>query len=116
MNADAIKAAYRRALGEFSPLIIRRYTGTGSNRTRFDATAMGRIVGYDPQELVGSIQQGDSKIILMADDLIDAAFPLPLVKGDKVVDRGKEMNIEAIDDKTRRVGNVLIAYELQVRG
>ena len=33
-----------------------------------------------------------------------------------LVVRGKELNIEAADDNTRRVQGVLIAYELQVRG
>lgn len=97
-------------------VIVRRYTGTGTTRPRFDAEVRGRVTGYQPHELVGSIVQGDRKVIVLAQDLLDRQFPLNLVKGDKAVVRGKELNIEAADDSTRRVAGVLIAYVLQVRG
>lgn len=117
MSAEAIKASYRRMLalvGE--PVAIRRYTGAGPNRPRFDVVALARVTDYAPDELVGSIQQGDRKVILLVEDLVTAQFPLPLAKGDKVVIRGRETNIEAPDDNSRRVGNTLVAYELRVRG
>lgn len=117
MTPDSVKSAYRRMLdivGE--PVLIRRYTGAGTNRPKFDATVQARVTEYDPSELIGSIQQGDRKLIVLADDLIEAQFALPLRKGDKAVVRGRELNIEAPDDNTRRVNGVLIAYELQVRG
>ena len=75
-----------------------------------------RLDVYYGTELVGTIQQGDRKVILLADDLLAAQFALPLKKGDKIVIRGRETNIEAPDDNTRRVRGVLVAYELQVRG
>ena len=40
---DEIKAAYAAELKE--TIILRRYTGTGSNRIRFDASARGRAWG-----------------------------------------------------------------------
>ncbi|EHK56905.1 hypothetical protein [Allomesorhizobium alhagi] len=116
MTPDSIKASYRRALGAFEEIVIRRYTGAGANRPYFDAPVLARVTGYEPKELVGTIQQGDRKLIVLADDLIAAQVPLDLKKGDKAVVRGKELNIEAADDSTRRVAGVLIAYELQVRG
>lgn len=117
MTPEEIKATYRRdmdAVGE--TVLIRRYTGTGSARPRFDAAVKARVVDYEPKDLVGLIQQGDRKLIVLAEDLIAAQIPLDLRKGDKSVVRGKELNIEAADDSTRRVAGVLIAYELQVRG
>lgn len=117
MTPDSVKAAYRRMLdlvGE--PVLIRRYTGTGTSRPRFDAAVQARVTEYDPSELIGSIQQGDRKLVVLAQDLIDAQFALPLRKGDKAVIRGRETNIEAPDDNTRRVQGVLVAYELQCRG
>lgn len=117
MSPDAVRHAYKRALdlvGE--AVIVRRYTGTGQNRPKFDAAVMARVVDYEARELIGGIQQGDRKVILLAEDLARAQFDLPLVKGDKVVVRGKELNIEAPDDSTRRVAGVVVAYELQVRG
>lgn len=116
MNIEGIRAAYRQALGEFEPIAIRRYTGKGANRPWFDWLCTARVVDYTPDQLVGPIQQGDRKLIVLAQDLVDAQFPGPIVKNDKAVVRGKELNIEAVDDNTRRVGTVLIAYELRVRG
>jgi hypothetical protein len=116
MTPAEVKDAYRRALGEFEPILIRRYAGAGASRPHFDAQAQARVMGYEPHELVGTIEQGDRRLIVLAEDLIDAQFALPVVRGDKAVIRGVETNIEAADDSTRRIGTTLIAYELQVRG
>lgn len=117
MTPDQIKIGYRSAMDVAGETVVfRRYTGAGANRPRFDTDVRARVVDYMPDELVGTIQQGDRKLIVLADDLIGAQVPLDLRKGDKIVVRGKELNIEAVDDNTRRVQGVLIAYELQVRG
>jgi hypothetical protein len=114
MTPESATASYRRALGE--TVQIRRYTGTGSNRPRFDVSVRARVAGYEPQQLVGSIQQGDRKVIVLAEDLINSGFALPVTTNDKVVARGKELAILGVDDNTRRVDGVLIAIDLQVRG
>lgn len=117
MTPDQVMASYRRSLDQ--AIRVRRYTGSGANRPRWDVTVMGQAIGYQPHELIAGsgIQQGDRKVILLAQDLIDRQFPLPLVKGDKLILWGKqEVNVEAIDDSTRRIGNTLIAYEVQARG
>ena len=112
-----IRADYRSMMNERGETVsIRRYTGSGTNRPRFDVDAMAVVTGYAPKDLVGTIQQGDRKVILLAEDLIDAQFALPITASDKIVIRGKELAIIAPDDSTRRVSGVLIAYELQVRG
>jgi hypothetical protein len=114
-TAASAKAAYARALKE--RVTLRRYTGAGTTRPRFDAeNVRARTVGYEPHELVGAIVQGDRKMIVFADDLIAKGFTLPVTTNDKVVVRGKELAIQAADDSTRRVDGVLIALELQVRG
>lgn len=104
------------AVGE--TVTLRRYTGSGANRPHFDADVIARVAGYEPRELVGTIQQGDTRIIALAEDLIEAQFPLPKAgeTGLKAIVGGKEKSIEAIDDRTRRFQGVLIAYEFQVRG
>jgi hypothetical protein len=115
VTPDQAKGDYRAALKD--RIAIRRYTGTGSARPRFDAENIrARVVGYDEQELVGGIQQGDRRAIVYADDLIDAGFALPVTTSDKLVVRGKELAIIAADDSTRRVDGVLIAIEIQARG
>lgn len=117
MTPDEVLASYREAMdaccGVFA---IRRYTGAGVNRPRFDVDVRGRVTGYQPNELVGSVQQGDRKVIVLVEDLITAQFPLPITANDKLILLGKELAIVSVDSSTRRVQGVLIAYELQVRG
>lgn len=114
MTPEQSIASYRRSLKDV--VTIRRYTGSGQNRPYFEATALARVTGFDPDELVGTIVQGDRKLIVLADDLVKAQFPLDLKKGDEVFVRGQKTTIQAADDSTRRVAGVLIAFELQVRG
>lgn len=117
MTPDECKELYRRDMEEIGEkVIIRRYFGTGTNRNKFEVEILARVIGYGPQELVGTIQQGDQKLIILVKDLETFQFPLPLIKNDKVIVRGKELNIEAADGNTRRINGKLIAYELQVRG
>lgn len=117
MTPDAIKSAYRRMMNERGEtIIIRRYTGSGENRAKFDAEAMAVVSGYAPQDLVGSVIEGDRKLIVLAEDLVEAGLELPLTENDKAVVQGRELQIFAPDASTRRVSGVLIAYELQARG
>lgn len=116
MTPDGYKAMYRRRIGVGEPILIRRYTGAGVNRPRFDAEVRARVVGYQAEELVGGIVQGDRKVIFLAEDLNAAQFAGPITTNDKAVVRGKELAIIAPDDSTRRCQGVLIAYELTVRG
>jgi hypothetical protein len=116
-SVEAWQESYRRMVDEYGELVtLRRYTGTGESRTKFDAEVRARVTDYTKDELVGSIQQGDRKVIVLAEDLITELFPLPLVASDKVVVRGRELAILAPDDSTRRIGTTLIAYELTARG
>lgn len=116
MTPDAAKAMYRRMIGVGEIIYIRRYTGQGSNRPYYDVPVRGRAIEYQPAELVGNIQQGDRRIVFLAEDLISGQYPVPLRKGDKAVVRGKELNIEAPDEGTRSVASVIVAYDLRVRG
>ncbi len=65
-----------------------------------------------------TFQKGDRKVIVLAEDVVSAGVPLPLSIGanTKLVIRGKELAIKAIDDNTRRLGGELVAYEMQVGG
>lgn len=117
MTADAIRASYRRAIDAVGETVtIRRYTGAGANRPYFDVSVRARVVGCTPQEIVGAIQEGDRKVILLAEDMIAAQAPLDLRKGDKIVVRGREMDIHVADDSTRRVAGKIVAYEIMARG
>lgn len=113
--ATRIKTRYQTEMSRLGEdVIVRRYTGTGNSRSvSASATTSARVTGYEPHELVGAIEQGDRKIIMLAEPV---TAMLPITTSDKVVVRGKELAIMAADDSSRRVGGVLIAIELQVRG
>jgi hypothetical protein len=114
MQAAEAQAQYRGALDQ--TVTIRRYSGTGSTRTHADYNARARVTGYAPEALVGNVIQGDRRAIVYSADLDGVGFTQPVTNDDKLVVRGKELQIVAVDDSTRRVDDVLIAYELQVRG
>ena len=116
ISAENVKADYARTLTERAT--IRRYTGTGpiATKPRHDVSVRCRVVGYEAEELVGTIQQGDRKVIAYADDVTEAGMVLPLTANDKMIVRGKELAIVQADHDTRKIGPTLIAIEIQVRG
>ncbi len=111
MTPEQVKASYTKALQDV--VSIRRFTGSGLSRTSNDYEAKARMTGYQEHELSAQILQGDRLAIVYADDLSSI---LPVTKNDKVVVRGKELAIIGIDDNKRRVGETLIALEIQCRG
>lgn len=120
MNAAEALASHRAMLAEVGEdIVIRRYSGPAGpdGRPKTDVTTRARVTGYQPRELVGGIVQGDRKVIALVDSL---GAILPLIAGassnDKVVVRGEELGIVAVDDSTRRIGGTLIAIEIQARG
>ena len=121
---ETLKADYRAIIDTVGEdIIVRRYTGTGTNRPKIDVPCRARVTGYAPRELVGVVQQGDRFVLVLAEDVTQPntdsppqSLTLPLTPADKVVVRGKEMQIVAADDSTRRVGGELVAIEIQARG
>lgn len=113
LTASQIKAAYARVLKE--PIIVRRYTGSGTNRPKFDAEVRGKANRYATTELIGTVVQGDQRVFVLVDDLIEKQFPLPLTTNDKLVVKGKEISIIAPNERKAPDG-ALVAYEIQARG
>lgn len=114
MTPDQALASHRKFLGEVGEdIIVRRYTGVAPNRVPHDTSARARVMGYQPKDLVGAIVQGDRKVIALVDTL---SAVLPLTTNDKLVIRGREVAIKAVDDNTRRIGGVLIALEITAAG
>lgn len=117
MNVEQVKASYRRMLGEFETITIRRYSGAPAVRTSSDFDCLGKPTGYTPDELVGTVVQGDSKVYAFVDDLIAAGIALPLsTSKDRVVLEGGEKSIVGIDASTIRIKGQTVAFILQVRG
>lgn len=102
-----------RILADGETVLVRRYSGTGPTRTKVDTAAQARVMGYLPRDLVGSIVQGDRKVTMLVDTL---SAVLPVTTSDRLVIRGREVAIKAVDDNTRRPQGVLIALEIQAEG
>lgn len=103
---------YRRQISANGEAVVLRRDGPHPVEQKLRA----RVMGYAPQELVGEVQQGDSKIIMLAEDI--ELFPLPIRarSTDSVIVGGQSLKVQAVDDRTRRVAGVLIAYEIRARG
>ncbi|MEY9466292.1 hypothetical protein ABH973_006705 [Bradyrhizobium ottawaense] len=122
---ERVRARYRTELTRVGETVtVRRYAGKGPARAvAQEAAAKCRIVGYQPSEIVGAVQQGDRKVILLIDPTAAVASGqvalstmLPLTSDDKLVISGREVAIQGVDDQTRSIQGVVIALEIQVRG
>lgn len=107
------KAAYRRALHRAGQdVTVQRWTGQAPNRTVTQATVKAFVqkdmadfravarTDYSSSKQ-GAITQDDIHVLLLADDLADQGFPLPVQKDDKVVVQGKTLNVDIADPNTR---------------
>lgn len=117
MNVDQVKATYQHMMDEHGEwIVIRRYTGQGTNRPKFDISVRAVVRNYMPEELVGDIQQGDRQVVVLAKDIIDKQLRLPITTNDRAIVRDKELAIRAPDDSSVRVGPHLVAYKFNARG
>ena len=114
MTATAARDRLRRSLERVGEEVtLRRYTAGVA--TDYDAIkARGKT--YQPDELTGGMVQGERWLLLSGEDVEASGITLPLKKGDKVVLRGRELNIEHADDSTRRIAGVLIGIEIIAKG
>lgn len=124
MTPAQAKAMHRRQIRAHGERVSLRREGLDPAPTSPNLRA--RVTGFTPQELASGIDQGSRKVILLAEDL-DAAiaagsWPAPaagaaaVMKDDTLIVRGAPLNVESVDDSTRRIAGVLIAYEIVALG
>lgn len=78
-------------------------------------TARVRIMGYTPAEIAAGIDAGRRRVIVLAEDV--ANYNPPLRKNDRMVTgSGVVYTIQYVDTNTRKDGDTILAYELQVSG
>lgn len=117
MTPSELTATYRRLIANGQLVNIRRFTASsGSPRPKVEKSVRASVSNYSPDDLIGNIQQGDLRVILMRADLEEGDVNLPILKTDKVVIANKSYAIEFIDDVTRQTQGVVVAIELGVRG
>lgn len=115
ITVESARAAYANALKD--RVTVRRYHGAGAGKTRFDAEDVpARVAGYAPEEIAGSIQQGDQRVILDAAALEARQWPAPPRTGDRIIIGNQDTTVQFCDPNTRKIGQTIIAYECQCRG
>ena len=110
MSVQRIGAMIARA-GQ--TVTIRRVTGTTS-QTFTDVSAKASVRGYQPEELMGPIQQGDRQVIVGVSEMILAVWPAPPRRNDKVIIDGVTTNVEAVE--ARHFREDIAFYVLRCRG
>lgn len=94
------------------PVTLRRLTGTA--QIPMDIAVRAVVREFDPQQLVGTIQQGDRTVILSNHEIAARRWPGPPRKGDQVVIVGAKMAVQSVE--TVRIGGEVIRHNLVVRG
>lgn len=114
------RAMYDREFEQRGEVVTIRRTNRDGTAVSMNARAV--VIGYEPDELVGGITQGERRVVLSASDVEAAAgpagFALPFQSGgtDLLRVRGRSLSITEIDDSTHRSAGTLNAYLLRVKG
>lgn len=116
ISAARVQRRYARALRD--TITIERATKSGGTISwSIPATARAQVRGYRPQEIGGTIQQGDQECIVLKSDLDSEGFPVPPRKDDRVTKSdGLTATVQSCDANTRSVFGATVAYVLQLRG
>lgn len=108
-------------------IILRRTVGT-TNQINIDVGCRAKVRGYQPQELVGSIIQGDSLVIISPTQIERAQWPggRPIKSTPDLTDPRVPRNSDAVIIAGRQrsvqaatpfyVDGELVRIEMQVRG
>lgn len=118
MNPVAVQAAYARALGANGPAETVQLVRMGDSNTYL---AQAWVTDFVPMDLAGANEQGKRNAIVLASSVAASGFPLPFVpKSDRLkwgLNGAPKTNvITKVDDATRRINSVLVAYELDLDG
>ncbi|QXX74241.1 hypothetical protein [Methylovirgula sp. HY1] len=121
------EAGHRRAFAKRGIRItVERISGMSPATVSFFAEVTALVQNYTPDGAAasrtgygagapGGISQGDRTIIVMATDLAERRFPLPLAKNDRItlVTTGERLNVVKVDPDKRAMAG---AIELTAAG
>jgi len=103
MDPVAARASYRDA---FTAAAVSVTLARGGS----SATVLARLVDWTAEELQAGIMQGRQKVLLLAEDLETASFPVPPKKGDTLTVAGRKLAVDAVDPKTRAIAGLVMAW------
>jgi hypothetical protein len=115
MPESAAVAAYRRALERAGKLVtFRRVSGSAPHTATFDAKVRAVLPQFGDTAPIGAfakegeLTRNDRHIVVLARDLADKFFPLPLKKNDKVsIDGTQWLNIKSVDSGKRQFAGAI---------
>jgi hypothetical protein len=93
-------------------MTLRRRTGTTSTFT--DVTVKGVARGYQPNELLGGLAQGDRTVTISNAEIATASWPGPPKRGDFLTLDGVQTAVQGVE--TKYLANTVLAHVLWVRG
>lgn len=96
------------------PVIVEQAPVANQSGPRPRGPSRARIMEYQPVEIVGGITAGMRKAIILHEDLAGTPYPGGIVKGARIIWNGRTMTITEVDDGTRRVAGVPIAYQCRL--
>jgi hypothetical protein len=105
---DTLRRAIARDGG---PLTLRR---VATGQVPVDVAVRGLVRDYRPDELVGNISQGDRRVTLGNAEIAAAGWPLPIRKGDQVLDEGRVYTVQSCN--TLRLRGEVARHEIVARG
>ena len=120
--ASSARAIYRAG----QPVTFERISGFAPNAATFTATVTAVIRGNAPDTVEpratgygasqpGGLAETERQLLVMADDLARAGYPLPVMRGDKItiVATGERLSVLRADASRRVVAGVI---ELSIAG
>lgn len=107
MTPDQVADAYARTLDDTVSLV---------NKGAFLGNVRSRLVQVGPEDVAQDFQENDRKLIMAAADVLAAGFARFRKNSATVRWQGRDLDIQSVDDTTRRIAGVLVAYECRVAG
>ncbi len=116
--------AFQRLVGQAPNATITPPGGaivTAAVRSYLPDTTQQAASGYSASQ-VGNLTEGDRQVLVMAQDLAAAGFPLPLMKGDRIVLQaadepvpvGEVLTVTRVDAQKRKMAGCVEVYGLGV--
>jgi len=93
-------------------MMLRRRVGTTNAFT--DVSVKGVARAYQPNELLGGLQQGDQRVVISSKEIRDAGWPAPPASGDLLVWNSSTRTVRGA--RHIKIGEEILGYDLWVRG
>lgn len=110
---EATLRSFRRTIQKYGrEIYLLKNNGTSFDRY---GPVMALVRGYAPDEIIGNVMQGDTRLLIFAESMPAAVTKLE-VRKDRVEVSGTVMSVESWDPNSKSIGELGIAIESRCRG